>query len=133
MSLSCGTRRRARRLENKGTANVAKSSWIGLAFRGSRQISNLSSKSPKEKKDVALKLHKQFGHPEALKKKSVNEAELTDPELVQKIDEVSDNCDTCRRYNRARSRPIVSLSLASDVNDCFALDLKFLSIDGRNS
>ena len=75
-------------------------------------ISNLSSKSPKEKKDVALKLHKQFGHPEALKlKKLVNEAELRDPELLQKIYEVSDNCDTCRRYNRARSRPIVSLSL----------------------
>ena len=44
---------------------------------------------------------------------------------------MSETCDTCLRYNKARSRPIVSLPLASDVNDCLAMDLKFLTIDDK--
>ena len=50
---------------------------------------------------------------------------------MHELDEVSDNCDTCLQYNKARSRPVVSLSLASDVNDCLAMDLKFLTINNQ--
>ena len=106
---------------NHGTVNVTLS------------VNNLEEKTVKEKHDVALKLHKQFGHPCASKLKTlVSNTSIHNNELLHKLDEVSDNCDTCLQYNKARSRPIVSLPLASDVNDCLAMDVKFLTINDRN-
>ena len=97
-------------------------------------VNDMSNKTLTEKKAIALKLHKQFGHPvDSNKLKGLlQEAKIHDNELLQQIDIVTKSCDTCSRYMKARSRPVVSLPIASDVNDCMALDLKFLTINERN-
>ena len=96
-------------------------------------IDHLNKKTIKEKHEIATKLHKQFGHPvDSIKlKQLIKDANITDKELDAQIDSVTDNCDTCDRYRKVRSRPVVSLPLAHDFNDCLALDLKFLNIRNR--
>ena len=94
---------------------------------------HIETKTQEEKQAIATKLHKQFGHPiDSGKLKSLlKDAEIHDKELLQQIDSVSHNCDTCSRYMKARSRPVVSLPIASDVNDCLAMDLKFITINHK--
>ena len=96
-------------------------------------IDHLDKKTIKKKHEIATKLHKQFGHPvDSIKlKQLLKNANITDKELDAQIDSVTDNCDTCDRYRKVRSRPVVSLPLAHAFNDCLALDLKFLNIRYR--
>ena len=96
-------------------------------------IENLSKKSKEEKKSIAVKLHKQFGHPvDATKLKAiVKDAQINDNELLHFIDEVTNECDICNRYRKARARPVVSLSLAKEFNGCLAMDLKFVTINEK--
>ena len=93
---------------------------------------HLNKKTIKEKHETATKLHKQFGHPvDSIKlKQLLKDANITDKELDAQIDFVTDSCDTCDRYRKVRSRPVVSLPLAKDFNDCLAQDLK--SLNSRN-
>ena len=73
----------------------------------------------------ATKLHRQFGHPTAKKlKKLVQDAEIHDSTLEREIDKVTRECDVCARYRRPCSRPVVSVSLASQFNEAVAMDLK---------
>ena len=96
-------------------------------------INDLSTKSKEEKKSIAVKLHKQFGHPvDATKLKTiVRDAKIKDDELLHLIDQVTEECDVCTRYRKARARPVVSLSLAKEFNGCLAMDLKFITINDR--
>ena len=96
-------------------------------------IENLDTKSKEEKQSIAVKLHKQFGHPvDSSKLKGiVQDAGIKDDELMKYIDEVTEECDVCNRYRKARARPVVSLSLAKEFNGCLALDLKFVTINDR--
>lgn len=96
-------------------------------------VNDLTVKSPEEKCKIATKLHKQFGHPiDSSKLKTLlQDANVEDKELFQQIDNVTNSCDTCSRYMKARSRPIVSLPMASDVNECLAMDLKFLTVNHK--
>ena len=74
--------------------------------------------------ETAMKLHKQFGHPvESGKlKKLLHEAGIFDEKLEKAIEKVIETCDTCSRYKKARSRPVVCFSLAKDFNECLVLD-----------
>ena len=76
-------------------------------------------------KAVSKKLHQQFGHPSAdrLKKLIKNSGEDSE-ELFNAIDEVTDKCDTCKRYKRTSPRPVVAFPLATTFNDTLAMDLK---------
>ena len=96
-------------------------------------IDHLDKKTIKEKHEIATKLHKQFGHPvDSMKlKQLLKDANITDKELDAQIDSLTGSCDTCDRYRKVRSRPVVFLPLAKDLNDCLALDLKFLNIRNR--
>ena len=62
-------------------------------------VSDMSTKSLDEKKKIAVKLHKQFGHPiDGNKLKTLlKNANVDDKELYQLIDDVTNSCDTCSR------------------------------------
>ena len=78
----------------------------------------------KEKLKLMNKLHYQFGHPRSQRLKGLlKNAGITDEEYDQCIDEISEGCEICKKYQRTPSRPIVSLPLAKDFNDV-AMDLK---------
>uniref|UniRef100_A0A7M5XEQ1 Integrase catalytic domain-containing protein n=1 Tax=Clytia hemisphaerica TaxID=252671 RepID=A0A7M5XEQ1_9CNID len=96
-------------------------------------INDLNTKSKEEKKSIAVKLHKQFGHPvDSTKLKTiVKDAEIKDDELLRLIDQVTEECDICTRYRKARARPVVSLSLSKEFNGCLAMDLKFITINDK--
>ena len=44
---------------------------------------------------------------------------------------MTQSCDTCDRYKKARARPVVSMPLANDFNDVVAMDLKFVIVNNR--
>ena len=96
-------------------------------------IDPFDKKTIKEKHEIATKLHSQFGHPvDSIRlKQLLKDANITDKELDAQIDSVTENCDSCDRYRKVRSRPLAFLPLAQDFNDCLALDLKFLNIRNR--
>ncbi|CAL4132571.1 unnamed protein product, partial [Meganyctiphanes norvegica] len=85
----------------------------------------IDDKSEEDKLKTAIKLHRQFAHPSANRLKSLlKDASVNDKAFLALIDEVSANCDLCKRYKRTPSRPVVSMPLARDFNDTVAMDLK---------
>ena len=82
----------------------------------------------KDFKSVALKLHKQFSHPSSERLKNlVKDSGLEEKEKICKeIDNVTENCDICKRFKRTPPRPIVGFPLASIFNQTVAMDLKFV-------
>ena len=76
-------------------------------------------------KKKAEKLHKQFGHPTAINLiKMLRSAEIYNREFEQVIDNVSEKCEVCVKYKKPKSRPIVSMPMASSFNETIAMDLK---------
>jgi len=92
--------------------------------------SEMKSKSNSDIENMALKLHKQFGHPVDSNKlkRLLKEAGISDTRVNNSIEKVTEECDTCNRYRKAKSRPIVSFALSQSVNDCLAMDLKFIKL-----
>ena len=76
-------------------------------------------------KNVALKLHKQFGHApyEKLRKLLMN-TEYGNGDLLREIQNTVRDCETCKRFKKPNSKPIVSLPLADRFNEVVAMDLK---------
>ena len=80
-------------------------------------IDHLDKRTIKEKHETATKLHKQFGHPVDSKlKQPLKDANITDDKQDAQIDSLTDSFDTCDRYGKVRSRPVVSLPLAKSVD-----------------
>ena len=74
---------------------------------------------------VALKLHKQFGHPTADKLVDlVNKSGCENRLFVDAISQVSKKCVTCCKFGKTVPRPIVSLPMASKFNETISMDLK---------
>ena len=74
---------------------------------------------------TAHKLHRQFGHPTAVKLvKLIKDAGVKDSRLEQAVHRVTGDCDICTRFGKVRPRPVVSLPMASRFNEAIALDLK---------
>ena len=97
-------------------------------------IDNIDSQNTSEKRTIARKLHLQFGHPvDSNRLKSMcRVAGIEDKGLLEAIDDITDSCDTCNRYRKAKSRPVVSsLPMASDFNEMLAMDLKFVTVDNH--
>ena len=66
-----------------------------------------------------------MGHPREETLLSLYKASSdNDKETLKLIKEVSEECEPCQRFKRTPSRPKVGLPLASDFNECIALDLK---------
>ena len=88
-------------------------------------VHNLENKSDLEKLNIVKKLHRQFGHTTARPLKLLlKNAGIVDRIFFTMIEDVSTNCDICKRYKRTPPRPVVSLPLAQDFNDTVAMDLK---------
>lgn len=83
-------------------------------------------KSEVDNKKIALKLHKQFGHPASSKlHKLIKDAGMNNIELCKEIQHIEEVCDTCQKYKRPRPKPIVTFPLSKDFNESIAMDLKF--------
>ena len=73
------------------------------------------------------KLHRQFAHPIPGKlKKLLRDAGVDDKVLMALVDNVSRECDVCKRFKRPPLRPIVSFPLANDFNETVAMDIKVI-------
>ena len=74
---------------------------------------------------MALKLHRQFGHPNSTKLvKLIKSAGIRDTDLERELEKLSKSCETCLKFKRPVPRPIVALPLASKFNQVVAMDLK---------
>lgn len=87
------------------------------------------SVSEKDDRKIALKLHSQFAHPtsERLIKllKNAGSKWSSNDNLKKEIRSVSESCETCLRFKKPPSRPVVGLPMATTPNECVAMDLKF--------
>ena len=83
-----------------------------------------SEMSKEEKRDILLKLHKQFGHkaPEKLISllKSAGDIDAEVPSIVK---DICSNCAICHKLKRPKAKPIVAFAHASDFNQIVAMDL----------
>ena len=78
-----------------------------------------------EKRKKIKKLHHQFGHPSSKRLGNLlKDAKIEDNESHSLLEEITDGCETCLRFKRTPSRPLVSMNMASEMNDIVALDLK---------
>ena len=85
----------------------------------------LSCSKAMSAKQQAIKLHRQFAHPQKEKLlKLLKLAGKDDPELSSEIEKVSVSCKVCQEYGRPPPRPIVGLPMATVFNECVAMDLK---------
>ena len=85
----------------------------------------VSEKSGDEKQKIVLKLHKQFAYPSADSLKSLMQhADAFGKEIDQLIDQVTNNCVTCKCYKKTPPRPVVCLHMATQFNEVVAMDLK---------
>ena len=79
-------------------------------------------------KDIAIKLHRQFAHPSKGRLIDlINKAGdhwSQNSELIQEVNDISDNCDICKKYKKTPARPVVGLPMASSFLETVALDLK---------
>ena len=79
----------------------------------------------KNKKEKIRKIHQQFGHPSVRRLKQLLKDAAVDDELCFiYAEEISMECEVCKKYKRTPSRPIVSMRFAKDFNDVVAIDLK---------
>ena len=82
-------------------------------------------KNEGEKRKVAVKLHRQFGHPDSSKLKSIlKDAKIEDQVLNYEIESLDTSCESCQKYKRSRPTPVVGLPLAGKFNETVAMDLK---------
>ena len=82
---------------------------------------------------IAVKLHRQFGHPSYKKllelvSRSGSPWSEND-ELKSFIESVTNNCKICQVYQHTPSRPIVGLPMATKFCETVAMDLK--EFDGK--
>ena len=85
----------------------------------------LFSQKDNDKKAIAKKLHTQFCHPSATKLiQTIENSGNNDLDLKKAIEEVTLNCDICKRYKKSRPKPVVSFPMASEFNETIAMDLK---------
>ena len=79
----------------------------------------------KEKRRKMEKLHQQFGHPTCKRLVGLlRDAGVKDAVCYECAEEVSDACETCRKYRKTPSKPVVSMNMAHDFNEVVAIDLK---------
>lgn len=76
-------------------------------------------------KKKILKVHKQFAHPAPDKLKSLlRDAGIKDKKLLNLVDEITEECSTCKHFRRSPARPVVGLPTAHVFNEVVAMDLK---------
>ena len=80
-------------------------------------MTTLKKNRKKEKKYIAIKLHKQFGHPKSARLIDlIKTAGISDKDLLDMVKDLDKSCEICMRCKRPSSRPVVDFSLAHDFN-----------------
>ena len=70
------------------------------------------------KRNIANKLHRQFGHPTSDRLiKLIRNAGINDKLLEKEIVSISQQCIYCLQYKSAPPRPVVSMPLANSFNE----------------
>ena len=83
------------------------------------------SVSDKNIRNVAVKLHKQFGHASSEKLiRLIRNSGTKNTKLESVLENISKSCEVCLKFKRPVPRPIVALPLAAKFNDVVAMDLK---------
>ena len=86
---------------------------------------NMASRSVKERRNVALKLHKQFSHLRSYKlKKLLIDGGVNNKEFFDMIENIAKHCTVCTKYKRPSAKPIVTFPLTREFNESAAMDLK---------
>ena len=63
----------------------------------------------------------------------LSKAEVTGKDICNRVHEVYKNCDRCKQFGRPANKPIVSLPMAPNFNECVALDLHKLTELGEST
>ena len=74
-----------------------------------------------EKRKITEKLHKQFGHSNPEKLKSLlKDAGNSVPELSNMVDEICKKCEVCLKFKKPDPKPVVAYPLAREFNETVA-------------
>jgi transposase InsO family protein len=86
----------------------------------------LENMSVKEKKNRAMKLHRQFSHAskEKLCKLVKDSRNFNDKVFLKMIEDCCDECEVCQKFKRPPLRPVVGMPLADNFNQVVCMDLK---------
>ncbi|VDH99626.1 Hypothetical predicted protein [Mytilus galloprovincialis] len=78
----------------------------------------------KKKKEILLKLHKQFGHASSDKLLSLlQSAGSVDSETKTILKDICTKCLICHKFKHPKAKPVVAFSHANDFNQIVAMDL----------
>ena len=90
--------------------------------------SKFDANNPAENKKKIVKVHRQFAHPPARRlKKFLADAGVEDDSLLDMVEAVTDQCETCKKLKKPPSKPVVGFPLAKTFNEVVAMDLKVYS------
>ena len=79
-------------------------------------------------------LHRQFGHPTSVKLiKLLKNADVNDKELCVIVEEITNDCEVCLKYQKDQIRPVAEFPLATEFNECVAMDLNQWSYQDKVS
>ena len=88
-------------------------------------LENLKSYSKSEKRNKALKLHRQFAH--ASKERLIRllkNGGCDDTEFLNIITECCEKCQFCQKYKKPKLKPVVGLPKSENFNEVVVMDLK---------
>ena len=85
----------------------------------------IEDKSYEDKRRIVQKLHRQFAYPSARNLKALmKNIDAVDNEVNEIIEQISDNCNICKRFKKTPARPVVCMPLANKFNQVTAMDFK---------
>ena len=90
-----------------------------------------------EAADIALKMHRQFGHPKEkrlvsmIKSADVFKNDRDEEKIVTAVKKLTETCVICLKTQRPANRPVVGLPLATEFNECVSMDLKSFMYRGK--
>ena len=105
--------------------NISNTDGHSLLEKDCEEVLLINNKmSRKEKRDILMKLHKQFGHRHPDKLISLlKSAGTIDSEVPSIVKDICSNCAICHKIKRPQSKPVVAFPHANDFNQIVAMDL----------
>ena len=92
-----------------------------------RRVFQVRKVEPYQYKELK-KIHRVFGHPRPDKlEKIFKDAKIEDQKIQDDLKKIFDKCEICLKYQKKESRPKVSFSKATQVNQVVSIDLKPVS------
>ena len=104
--------------------NIVGGKTPGSRVNSEEILTVTSGMKVEDKKKTVVKLHRQFGHASSEKLIALlKSAGSVESDVKDIVNEVCSTCIICHRFKRAKPKPVVAFSLASDFNQVVALDL----------